>query len=265
MDREIFSEQFIPDHVFFYVSKGTLVCYDGNQSYRFDAGEYCLARKNRLARYQSENGKEFELIFICFEEDFLLKFQKKHRVNSSKPVSETTFLKLDTTELIPEFVRSLKPYYHRGEIDDAFAQVKYEELVIILLKSQPELANILFDFGIPEKINLEEFMNRNYRFNVSVSRFAYLTGRSLSAFKRDFRSTFTETPNRWLVRKRLEEAYFLLSQKGKRPSDIYLDLGFETLSHFSYAFKMKFGLPPTELTAPRNHQSLTSTRRSVLS
>lgn len=92
-------------------------------------------------------------------------------------------------------------------------------------------------------------MNRNYQFNVSLSRFAYLTGRSLSAFKRDFKAIFNDMPNRWLVSRRLDEAYFLLSQRAKRPSDIYLDLSFETLSHFSYAFKHRFGLTPTDLTA----------------
>jgi AraC-like DNA-binding protein len=83
---------------------------------------------------------------------------------------------------------------------------------------------------------------------VSVERFAYLTGRSLSAFKRDFKTIFNDTPNRWLIQKRLQEAYFLIDRKKQKPSDIYLELGFETLSHFSYAFKKQFGLTLTELT-----------------
>ena len=140
------------------------------------------------------------------------------------------------------------PYYNRaGKIDKAFADVKREELLIILLRNQPKLAGIFFDYGIPEKINLEEFMNRNYKFNVSIQRFAYLTGRSLSAFKRDFSRTFNNTPNHWLVQKRLQEAHFLIGEKNKKPSEIYLDLGFEDLSHFSFAFKKLFGLTPTDL------------------
>jgi AraC-like DNA-binding protein len=35
-----------------------------------------------------------------------------------------------------------------------------------------------------------------------------------------------------LVKKRLEEAYFLMAKKHQKPNDIYLDLGFESLSHF---------------------------------
>jgi AraC-like DNA-binding protein len=116
-----------------------------------------------------------------------------------------------------------------------------------LLQAHPELAAILFDFGIPEKIDLEAFMARNFRFNVSIQRFAYLTGRSLTSFKRDFERTFHDAPSRWLTRRRLEEAYFLMEKKGRRPSDVYIEVGFEDLSHFSYAFKKQFGFAPTKI------------------
>ncbi|WP_394337230.1 helix-turn-helix transcriptional regulator [Chitinophaga ginsengisoli] len=38
-------------------------------------------------------------------------------------------------------------------------------------------------------------MVRNYQFNVSIEQFAFLTGRSISAFKRDFRQIFKGTPS----------------------------------------------------------------------
>jgi AraC-like DNA-binding protein len=90
-------------------------------------------------------------------------------------------------------------------------------------------------------------MNRNYQFNVDIERFAFLTGRSISAFKRDFKKVFNDTPGRWLVRRRLQEAYFLINIKGKKPSEIYLELGFETLAHFSVAFKTQFSITATAL------------------
>nr|WP_251372421.1 AraC family transcriptional regulator [Rheinheimera oceanensis] len=90
-------------------------------------------------------------------------------------------------------------------------------------------------------------MVRNFTFNVSASQFAFLTGRSLSTFKRDFKTVFNDTPGNWIRKKRLEEAYFLMSTKGEKPSDIYLDLGFENLSHFSFAFKKMFGVNPKDL------------------
>jgi AraC-like DNA-binding protein len=247
---EISPEQFVPEHFFLYIAKGAIHGYDGNKKQTLKSEEYCLVRKNHLARYNKEkvNG-EFEKVVIIFDELFLRKFQEKHKVTSVKFSSPAVFFQPDNSELIPGFIKSLMPYYNgSGKIDKAFADLKREELLIILLKNQPKLAGIFFDYGIPGKIDLEKFMNKNYKFNVSLERFAYLTGRSLSSFKRDFKKIFNATPSHWLVQKRLEEAHFLINKKNEKASDIYLDLGFEDLSHFSFAFKKLFKLAPTELT-----------------
>ncbi len=251
---EISPEQFIPEHLFLFLAKGSMQGYDGNKNYRLNPGDYCLIRKNRLARYNKQKQHdEFEKVIIMLDETFLRKFQEKHKITTTKFQSEEAFLRINKNELIPDFIHSLIPYYSAGgKIDDKFADVKREELLIILLQSQPELSGLFFDYGIPEKINLEAFMNRNYTFNVNIQRFAYLTGRSLSAFKRDFKTTFNETPNHWLVQKRLQEAHFLIDKKQKKPSEIYLDLGFEDLSHFSFAFKKLFAYTPTELMEGKN-------------
>ena len=243
-------EQFIAEHTFAYIIKGVMHLYDGSKNYLLKSGECGLARKNRLARYKKEKeNDELEKVFVFFDEKFLRMFQEKHKVKATKFKSNDTILRINKDNLIPNFVQSLLPYYNHGKINEVFTDVKREELLIILLQSQPELADVFFDFGIPEKINIEEFMNRNFKFNVSTERFAFMTGRSLSAFKRDFKTTFNDTPNHWLVKKRLQEAHFLIEKKNQKPSEIYLELGFETLSHFSFAFKKYFGLTPTELTA----------------
>ena len=247
-------EQFIAQHTFAYIIKGEMHLYDGSKNYTLKSGECGLARKNRLARFKKEEvNNELEKVFVFFDEKFLRMFQEKHNLKATKFNSNETILRIDKNDLIPNFIHSLLPYYNHGKINEAFADVKREELLIILLGKQPELAGLFFDYGIPQKINLEEFMNRNYKFNVNIERFAYLTGRSLSAFKRDFKATFNETPNHWLVKKRLQEAHFLIDKKNKKSTEIYLDLGFETLSHFSFAFKKLFGLTPSELTELNNH------------
>jgi len=250
-------EQFIAEHLFFYLASGTMSGFYGGKNYTLRSGEYGIIRKNRLVRQNSSKGNDVvEKVIFVFDEPFLKAFQEKHKVMATKFISDESFLRLGDNELIPNFIRSLIPYYNsRGEMDKAFVDVKREELLLILLRLQPELKGVFFDYGIPGKIDLEEFMHRNYKFNVSVERFAYLTGRSLSAFKRDFKTIFNETPNRWLVRKRLQEAYFLIEKKNEKASEIYLDLGFEALSHFSFAFKKLFGLSPTELKGQKKNTS----------
>ena len=251
---EISPEQFIAEHFFLYIVKGRIHGYDGHRTAMLNAGEYVLVRKNHLARYNKEriNG-EFEKVVIILDEAFLKGLIDNYEVNRLAVKPDTAFVPLVHDDRVPAFMDSLLPYYDGfGKIDQQVADVKRKELLDLLLQMKPDLVNVLFDFGQPEKIDLEAFMNRNYKFNASVERFAYLTGRSRSAFKRDFQQLFQETPNRWLVRKRLKEAYFLITKKQQKPSAIYLDLGFEDFSHFSYAFKKALGQTASKLLESLN-------------
>lgn len=82
---------------------------------------------------------------------------------------------------------------------------------------------------------------------MSIGQFAHYTGRSLSTFKRDFAEIFgDETPGRWIVRRRLDEAMSLL-KSGMTVSDVYLEVEFKNISHFSTAFKRRFGIQPTQI------------------
>jgi hypothetical protein len=165
----VLNEQFIPDHVFIYLIKGAIRVFDGNNTYTFGAGDACIARKNRLAKYELLDSKDgFEPILFCFDEPFLQNFHKEGLKQTQSSLKET-FIKIQKSELIENFIQSLKPYY-KGvmQLDEAFEDLKYEELLIILLKIQPELAEVFFDFRPPGKIDLEYYMNNNYKFNVSL-------------------------------------------------------------------------------------------------
>ena len=247
---EISPEQFIPEHFFLYLLQGSMRAFDGTRHYYMEPGDYCIARKNHLVRYTKfkDEHNTFEKIIITLDEPFLRSFLERHPLSAGVFENDHSFLFVQDDKMIRNFIQSLEPYYNAGDqINQTFVDVKREELLLILLKNDPRLADVFFNFGTPEKINLEEFMNRNFRFNISLERFAFLTGRSLSSFKRDFKKIFGINPGSWLKKKRLEEAYFQIGKQKEKPSNVYLEVGFEDLSHFSFAFKKEFGLTPTEV------------------
>ena len=247
------SEQYVPDNVFIYVAGGAIRVIDVNRTYTYRQGDACLARKNSLVKYEVLSTMDsFLPIMFCFDETFLKKMQDRFSPEVKRYKSADALIDVPRSELLESFIQSIKPYY-KGimQLEEAFEDVKYQELLIILLKNQPQLADILFDFRKPGKIDLEGFMIKNFKFNVGIDKFAFLTGRSISSFKRDFSTIFSDTPSHWLTQKRLDEAHFQLTANNSKPSDIYIDLGFETLSHFSFAFKKRFGYPPTEFPKDR--------------
>jgi AraC family transcriptional regulator, exoenzyme S synthesis regulatory protein ExsA len=141
---------------------------------------------------------------------------------------------------------SLLPYFNlKNELPENIAAGKVEEAIAILKEIDVDLFNALGHFEEPGKINLTEFMERNFMFNMPLDQFSYLTGRSLTTFKRDFRKAFYTSPQKWITQKRLELAHHELTVQKRKATDIYLEVGFENLSHFSFAFKKQFGYPPS--------------------
>lgn len=242
-------EQFARIHSLGLVLSGEMELNDGITKTIFKEGELYSARKNRLvkfAKYPPKDG-EIKTVTIYFDEAILRDFSREYGYQAEKKENIPAYIK-PNQKALTSFMYSLLPYEELPSSEELL-RLKQKEALLLMLNYDPGLKDILFDFSEPHKIDIESFMNKNFHFNVNIERFAYLTGRSLSAFKRDFQKIFGIPPRQWLQHRRLKEAHFLLTQKGKSVSDIYLDLGFENLSHFSFAFKKQFGYPPSSLQA----------------
>ena len=243
-------EQFIPDHIFSYQVSGTLLINDGRKTYQLEAGDFRLTRRNSLIKFVKrppEQG-DYRNISIFLSQDILRDFSLEFGYTGQKKIVTGSVIRLPTNRLLTNYMQSLQPYDELMQAGkETLLSIKRREAIALLIQTEPALNDILFDFSEPGKIDLEAFMNQNFQFNVSLDRFAYLTGRSLSGFKRDFLKIFHRYPGQWLLQKRLESAYYLITEKGVAASNVYLDVGFENLSHFSYAFKKMYGSAPTKL------------------
>lgn len=246
-------EQFVPEHVFSYQVSGTLMANDGRKKYVFREGDFHFSRRNQLMKFVKlpPEGGEFKSVSILLDQETLREISAEFNYSSFNREFEgqgVTILK--PNPLYKSFMDSLMPYLLMPHPkNETLFSLKVKEAVLILLKVNPELKDILFDFREPGKIDLEAYMQKNFRFNVGINRFAYLTGRSLATFKRDFAKIFHAPPSKWLQQKRLQEAYYLIREKGQKPSEVYLEVGFKDFSHFSYAFKNFFGSNPSSVLA----------------
>jgi AraC-like DNA-binding protein len=243
-------EQFIQDHVFSYQISGTLTINYGSGEHQFLAGDFRFIKRNQLAKFfkQPPEGGEFKSISIILDQDTLRNMSRENGYTVNKVHADVSMLRLTPHPLYRTYMDSLIPYAELApEENRELLSLKVKEAVLLLLRNQPSLKDVLFDFAEPGKIDLEAFMLTNYQFNVGLNRFAYLTGRSLATFKRDFEKVFHTSPGNWLLQKRLQEAHYLIKEKGNKPSDVYLEVGFEDLSHFSHAFKNAFGVAPSRI------------------
>jgi AraC-like DNA-binding protein len=230
---------------------GRFTMETATEKFSMEQGQMLLIRKNQLGELTKTplDGKDYQTIVICLKEELLRQIALEQQLEPGKKYSGPPNILIPGNDFLRAFFQSIIPYVqHSNEkITDAVGMLKIKEAVLLLLHTMPELKDYLFDFSEPYKIDLEKFMLNNYHFNVPIEKFARLTGRSLAGFKRDFQKTFDMAPRQWLQEKRLTEARHLIEKKNRKPSAIYLDLGFESLSHFSHSFKKKFGKAPTEL------------------
>ena len=94
-------------------------------------------------------------------------------------------------------------------------------------------------------LRARDAMDRSYAEPLDVPGLARLAHVSEAHFIRTFRATFGETPHRYLQRRRIERAMFLLRTSDTTVTDICMAVGFSSLGTFSRVFSAVVGEPPS--------------------
>jgi AraC-like DNA-binding protein len=94
-------------------------------------------------------------------------------------------------------------------------------------------------------LRARDAMDRYYAQPLDIRTLAKVAHVSEAHFIRVFRDTFGETPHRYLQRRRIERAMFLLRESDRSVTEICFDVGFTSLGTFSRTFAEIVGEPPT--------------------
>jgi len=94
-------------------------------------------------------------------------------------------------------------------------------------------------------LRARDAMDRTFADPLQIPRLARIAGVSPAHFIRTFRATFGETPHRYLQRRRVERAMFLLRSTERSVTDVCLDVGFNSLGSFSRTFQEIVGEAPS--------------------
>ncbi len=247
-----FCTENVLNHMLVFVQSGKMELQTEKRNIHLQTGEAVFIKKNinvGEVKQPSKDGTPFRGYFIHFTSKFL------HKVISEIPVELSNSeknsasipdqLMLPKNKFLKELFDSVMLYFNEDSIiSEQLLHNKLTEALLLLLQIEPDLASVLFDFKAPYRIDLEAFMESNFKKELTIEQFAHFSGRSLTPFKKEFFEIFHETPSRWIVRRRLHEAKKLILENIK-PADIYLNVGFKNLTHFHTAFKKEFGVSPS--------------------
>ena len=247
-DKFFKSDIMFDHHMLVWFLSGKTKIVQADATYTFKQGDIFLIPRNQLATIINypEDGLPHKTIVMHLSVDRLRDFYAGKPIKA-KPLKSPKIYSFSKHPLLESCLASLIPYFDMQDIPPDIASLKITEAISILRTLNSGIDAVLANFAEPGKIDIVDYMEKNFMFNLPMEKFGYLTGRSLTTFKRDFKKAFDTTPQRWLTRKRLELAHYRLTEKRKKPLDVCYEVGFENLSHFSFAFKKQFGVAPSQL------------------
>jgi AraC-like DNA-binding protein len=239
-------------HMLIWFISGETKIVQAEGTYLFKAGDIFLIPKNQLATIINypKDGLPHKTVVMHLSTERLRDFYAGLNIKPNTAVSQK-IRRFNNHPLLESCLASLIPYFDMKDLPENIASLKITEAISVLRAIDKGTDDILANFEEPDKIDLVSYMEKNFMFNMPVERFGYLTGRSITTFKRDFKKFFHTTPQRWLTQKRLELAHYQFTEKKMKPIDVCYETGFENLSHFSFAFKKHFGYSPTALLQQR--------------
>lgn len=120
------------------------------------------------------------------------------------------------------------------------------DIIFLIKQSSPSQDNKAHGSLRPVSVQMMEFINKNYKTNISTADIAKYVSFSASAVAHIFKEDFGVSIKRYITEKRMNEIYTCL-QKGDTPSNVADTFGFSNYSSFYRSFRKHFGVSPFEV------------------
>ncbi len=241
---------FIECNYIAYVISGRRIFHKNKETWNLEEGTCVFVKKGaHIAERQNDEGWCVMVFFI--PDHFLKQLINENRNNlplaNLPEAGMEHVLSLEVNDLSKSFFFSMLPYFSQVPAPpEHLLELKFKELVLSLLsnKKNEQFLSYLNNLSNDKNPSMEEVMQNNFAFKLSMADYAKLTCKSIPTFKRDFKKIFKDTPAKWLLNKRLKLATELLENTTMSIAEICFECGFENQTHFSRVFKEKSGLSP---------------------
>lgn len=240
---------FLEDHLLLFVQHGIYSISYGGEIYTVHQNEMVLLKKAISIQYQKTEDPgdpcllEYKMFFL--KDDLLREFFKMADIKAKNPQLMVPVSVRPVNERLIKYVESLEPYFNEPEkVDGNLIKIKLLELLYDLAATDENLMQQLMQLKQQVRGDIPKIVEENIQNPVSLEDLAYLSGRSLSSFKRDFQLIYNMSPYHWLRERRLDRAKEPLMNTDISVTDICFMTGFENVAHFSRAFKERYGNSP---------------------
>jgi AraC-like DNA-binding protein len=231
---------------------GTKTVVYPNATAMVNAGELVVLSTGNVLTSELLTGRQqFSSILFYFSNELFNRFQIKyhHLLQSITPLSsKQPFLIFKQDNFIKQFIASMQVLISiKSELPAAVKLLKLEELLLYLLHVDPErFRAIQIITKDREQLQIKKVVESHAGHLITVDELAFLCHMSTSTFKRRFSEIYHTTPQKWLLKRKLDIAAELLRSGIESPSGVYLKVGYQNHSSFSAAFRNHFGYTPSD-------------------
>ena len=247
---ESFVKVWSKHNYFLYVLQGKKMWRTSRAEYCVKKGEDIFVKKGANIIHQFfEEG--FCSLMIFVPDHFITDVIKENLLPYSNGIVENTdtVINLHLDEVLSSYFDSLLSYFAKSQQPPVnLLEIKLKELIPALVSApQNEMLSGYFkSLCDRNKTSIREVMESNFIYNMKLEEFAFLSRRSLTSFKRDFISTFNCTPGKWLLKRRLEYAKYLLEVTDRNINELAFESGFDNASHFIKVFRQAYFTSPLQ-------------------
>lgn len=201
-DKFFKSDIMFEHHMLVWFLSGKTKIIQADATYIFSKGDIFLIPRNQLATIMNypTDGQPHKTVVMHLSVERLRNFYAQKNIKS-QPLKTQQIFSFSNHPLLESCLASLIPYFDMENIPEDIASIKITEAISILRTLDEKVDHVLANFEEPGKISLIDYMQKNFMFNLPLEKFGYLTGRSLTTFKHDFKKAFSTTPQRWLTQK----------------------------------------------------------------
>ncbi|NOH63517.1 helix-turn-helix transcriptional regulator [Vibrio sp. RE88] len=232
---------------FIYIERGSELLTDSdNHNVELNSGSAVfLPQGMNLHSDFVKHAHDLQAYLVFFDPSVIDEYLSRSKPSETNLSSEGFFNIEDNQDLLKSYFQSL--CYDINEAD--YMHVKLLELlhVISYLAGPKKLTELLLGVRKGLKRNLERLLASKNVIHLTVTDLAQLSGRSLSSLNRDFKALYKVTPQKWLRDKKLAHAMELLNNHGFSVTQTANEVGYDNVSQFSRAFKLRYGLSPRQI------------------
>ena len=242
---------FLEQHLLYVVLGGSVKLTCGRQTWTVGKNEMILLRRAQSVSYEKQGSEEtglFESQLFAINDELLKDFLTSQQVQIPQMTEELGTQVSPMSDRLVAYCWSLSPYFNDpSQVNPGLLRLKVMELLYNVMDCSKNIFRQMLQLRQPVKTDIHRVVEDNYTSPISLDELAYLSGRSLSSFKREFQDIYGEPPARWIREKRLSKAHEMLQSSSLSVADIAYSLGFENPTHFSRIFKQQYGTSPISL------------------